>query len=175
MERPALADIEAARARLDGISRVTPVFASSTLERLAGRAVLLKAENLQLTGAFKIRGAFNTIAQLTGGRAAGGRRHGERGEPRPGGRLGGARGRDPRDDLRAGGRADGEGGGGPRVRRCRRARGRGLRRGGRGRTCVRGGSGATFVHAFDDPRIIAGQGTLGLELAEQLPAAPAPP
>ena len=30
-------------------------------------------------------------------------------------------------------------------------------------------TGATFVHAFDDPRVIAGQGTLGLELAEQLP------
>src|SRR3972149_3068319 len=30
-------------------------------------------------------------------------------------------------------------------------------------------TGATFVHAFEDPRIIAGQGTLGLELAEQLP------
>ena len=30
-------------------------------------------------------------------------------------------------------------------------------------------SGATFVHAFEDPRVIAGQGTLGLELAEQLP------
>ena len=36
MERPVVADIEAARARLDGISRVTPVFASNTLERLFG-------------------------------------------------------------------------------------------------------------------------------------------
>ena len=33
-------------------------------------------------------------------------------------------------------------------------------------------TGATFVHAFDDPRVVAGQGTLGLELAEQLPAGP---
>src|SRR5207342_2405820 len=33
-------------------------------------------------------------------------------------------------------------------------------------------TGATFVHAFDDPRVIAGQGTLGLELAEQLPEGP---
>ena len=55
MGRPALADIEAARARLDGISRVTPVYPSNTLERLSGRVVHLKAENLQLTGAFKIR------------------------------------------------------------------------------------------------------------------------
>ena len=30
-------------------------------------------------------------------------------------------------------------------------------------------TGATFVHAFDDPRVVAGQGTVGLELAEQLP------
>ena len=38
--------------------------------------------------------------------------------------------------------------------------------------CTSSETGATFVHAFDDPRVVAGQGTLGLELAEQLPAGP---
>ena len=64
-ERPTLDDVRAAQERLHGIARVTPVYSSETLSRLAGRPVLLKAENLQRTGAFKIRGAFNTIAQLS--------------------------------------------------------------------------------------------------------------
>ena len=64
MDAPTLAEIEAARARLAGVSRVTPVVSSETLSRLTGRPVVLKAENLQRTGAFKIRGAYNTIAQL---------------------------------------------------------------------------------------------------------------
>ncbi|HYK06656.1 MAG TPA: pyridoxal-phosphate dependent enzyme, partial [Gaiellaceae bacterium] len=62
---PTLADVEAARARIEGIARVTPVYSSETLSRLAGRTVQLKAENLQRTGAFKIRGAVNTIHSLT--------------------------------------------------------------------------------------------------------------
>ena len=61
---PTLPDIEAARARLDGVARVTPVYRSETLSGLAGRVVHLKAENLQRTGAFKTRGAVNKIALL---------------------------------------------------------------------------------------------------------------
>jgi threonine dehydratase len=64
-QAPTLADLEAARARIAGIARVTPVYPSDTLSRLAGRPVQLKAENLQRTGAFKIRGAVNTIHSLT--------------------------------------------------------------------------------------------------------------
>jgi threonine dehydratase len=60
-----LEEIRAARERLTGVARVTPIYPSETLSRLAGRTVLLKAENLQRTGAFKIRGAFNTVAQLS--------------------------------------------------------------------------------------------------------------
>ena len=63
-ERPTVDEVRAAQERLHGIARVTPVYPSETLSRLAGRPVLLKAENLQRTGAFKIRGAYNTIAQL---------------------------------------------------------------------------------------------------------------
>ena len=62
---PTLADIEAARARIDGIARVTPVFGSETLSRMTGRSVLLKAENLQRTGSFKMRGAVNKIHSLS--------------------------------------------------------------------------------------------------------------
>ena len=59
---PTLADIEAAKARLDGVARVTPIHTSETLGKFAGRTVLLKAENLQRTGSFKIRGAVNVLA-----------------------------------------------------------------------------------------------------------------
>ena len=60
-------DVEAAAARLDGVAHRTPVFTSSTLDALAGGRVFLKAENLQRGGAFKFRGAYNTIAQLPPG------------------------------------------------------------------------------------------------------------
>src|SRR6266581_8501090 len=61
---PGLPEIERARERLDGVARVTPVFPSETLSRLAGRPVLLKAENLQRTGSFKIRGAYVKLSSL---------------------------------------------------------------------------------------------------------------
>ena len=77
------------QARIDGIARVTPVYPSETLSRLAGRTVQLKAENLQRTGAFKIRGAVNTIHSLTSEERERRRRRRERGQPRPGGRVGG--------------------------------------------------------------------------------------
>ena len=62
---PSIDDVQAARVRLDGVARVTPLYASESISRLAGRPVSLKAENLQRTGAFKIRGAYNTVAQLS--------------------------------------------------------------------------------------------------------------
>ena len=54
-ERPTVDDIRDAQERLHGVA-VTAVYSSETLSRLSGRSVLLKAENLQRTGAFKIRG-----------------------------------------------------------------------------------------------------------------------
>ncbi|HEU5100873.1 MAG TPA: threonine/serine dehydratase [Roseiflexaceae bacterium] len=57
-------DIRTAHARLRGVAHVTPVITSRTLDAQAGRAVFLKCENLQRGGAFKFRGAYNTISQL---------------------------------------------------------------------------------------------------------------
>src|SRR5258706_15821041 len=62
---PGLPEIEEARGRLDGVARVTPVYRSATLSELAGRDVHLKAENLQRTGSFKVRGAYNRISRLS--------------------------------------------------------------------------------------------------------------
>src|SRR6476660_4863566 len=69
---PGLPEIERARERLDGVARVTPVFPSKTLSRLAGRPVRLKAENLQRTGSFKIRGAYVKLSSLEPERLAAG-------------------------------------------------------------------------------------------------------
>jgi threonine dehydratase len=59
-----LADVRAAAGRLKGEAHRTPVITSRTLDRLVGGAVKLKAECLQRTGSFKFRGAFNKISSL---------------------------------------------------------------------------------------------------------------
>ncbi len=64
-----LADVEEARRRVAGVVRATPAYASGSLSRLAGRPVLLKPEHLQRTGSFKIRGAYNFLAALDPGEA----------------------------------------------------------------------------------------------------------
>ena len=168
---PTLADIEEARKRLVGIARETPVYSSETFSRMAGCDVLLKAENLQRTGAFKVRGAFNRITTLSAGErsagvvAASAGNHGQavawaaRAAGIP------ARIYVPQDAPMA------------KVEACRTY----------GSELVMGGelfedalaaaqadvdeTGATFVHPFEDPVVIAGQGTIGLELAEQVPEA----
>jgi threonine dehydratase len=63
---PGLADVEAAAERLAGIARQTPLLESDALNELVGGRVLCKAECLQRTGSFKLRGAYNTISQLAG-------------------------------------------------------------------------------------------------------------
>ena len=58
-------DVVAARKRLAGEAHVTPVLTSRTLDDRAGAAVYLKCENFQRMGAFKFRGAYNAISQLS--------------------------------------------------------------------------------------------------------------
>jgi threonine dehydratase len=171
-DAPGIREIREAQDRLDGVARVTPVYPSETLSRLVGRPVLLKAENLQRTGAFKIRGAYNTITQLSaeerraGVVTASAGNHGqavawaarEAGIPAtivvpetaPMAKVEAARGYGARVEL-AGEDFD-------EALESARA--------------VERESGATFIHAFEDSRVIAGQGTLGMELAAQLPAGP---
>jgi threo-3-hydroxy-L-aspartate ammonia-lyase len=60
-------DVEAAAKRLDGVAHRTPVLTSRTLDELTGGRIHLKAENLQRGGAFKFRGAFNRISSLPAG------------------------------------------------------------------------------------------------------------
>ena len=59
-----LSDVRAAAARLDGVAHRTPVVTSRTLDALTGCDVVLKAESLQRVGAFKFRGAYNRVSTL---------------------------------------------------------------------------------------------------------------
>ncbi len=173
MERPTLVDLQAARERIAGIARETPLLTSSTFARLTGRDVALKAETLQLTGSFKIRGALNTVGQLSEQERRGGvvtasaGNHGQAlawaarhfeipamifvPESAPMAKVEAARGYGAVCELAGEGFDEAH----VAARAYEESRG------------------ATFVHAFESPRVIAGQGTLGLELAEQLPPGPA--
>ena len=167
--RPGLPDVEAARARLAGVARVTPVYGSDTLSQLVGGKVLLKAENLQRTGSFKIRGAYNRISTLSdderaaGVVAASAGNHGQ--AVAWAAREVGARARIymPEDAPMAKVEATRHYGAeieltGAAIEACLDAA-----------TAYVSEHGATFVHPFEDPVVIAGQGTIGLELAEQAP------
>jgi threonine dehydratase len=168
---PTLADVEAARERLAGRARVTPVYGSETFARLAGTRVWLKAENLQRTGAFKIRGAVNKLATLgdaeraAGVVAASAGNHGQAvawaarelgvratvfmPEDAPMAKVDATRNYGAETELAGAGFDE------ALVEAMERAR----------------TTGATFVHAFEDEAVIAGQGTIGLELAEDVPDA----
>src|SRR5918997_1026098 len=164
---PTLADVEAARARIAGVARVTPVYSSETLGKRTGRQVFLKAENLQRTGSFKIRGAVNKIGALTpeeraaGVVAASAGNHGQ--AVAWAAREAGIAGTVymPQDSPMA------------KVDATRNYGGEVELGGETFEAAVAAAqahverTGATLVHAFEDPRVIAGQGTIGLELAEQ--------
>jgi len=62
---PGIADIERAADRLNGVSVHTPLLQNFELDQAAGGTVLLKPECLQVAGAFKIRGAYNRLSQLS--------------------------------------------------------------------------------------------------------------
>ena len=71
-EPPNLDDCQAAARTLAGAIHRTPILSSRTLSRIVGREVYLKAELFQRTGSFKLRGAINRVASLTGEERAGG-------------------------------------------------------------------------------------------------------
>jgi len=59
------ADVQEAARRLDGVAHRTPVMTSRTVNERTGADVVFKCENFQRTGAFKIRGGYNAVAQLS--------------------------------------------------------------------------------------------------------------
>jgi threonine dehydratase len=166
---PTLADIQEARQRLFGIAEETPIFLSETFSRRVGRRVLLKAENLQRTGSFKVRGAVNKLSTLTpeeraaGVVAASAGNHGqavawaarELGTP--------ATIYVPQDAPTA------------KVEACHNYGAKTVLTGAFFEDALAAATqhveetGGTFIHPYEDQLVIAGQGTVGLELAEQVP------
>ncbi|MDE3024761.1 MAG: threonine ammonia-lyase [Acidobacteriota bacterium] len=163
-----LADIEAARARLDGVARVTPVYRSETLCNACGREVHLKAENLQRTGSFKVRGAYNRLSMLSEGQRASGvvaASAGNHGQAVAwAAREVGTRARIfmPQDAAMA------------KVEATRHygaeveLTGSAIEEALEAAQAYVSETGATLIHPFEDPAIIAGQGTIGLELLERV-------
>src|SRR5436309_4452435 len=166
---PTLADIQEARERLFGIAEETPIYLSETFSRRCGREVRLKAENLQRTGSFKIRGAVNKLSTLSpderaaGVVAASAGNHGqavawaarELGAP--------ATIYVPLDAPMA------------KVEACRNYGAKTVMSGAYFEDAMSAAlqhveeTGGTFIHPYEDQLVIAGQGTIGLELAEQVP------
>ncbi len=162
---PALrfADIEAAAARLAGVAVHTPLLESEALNRLVGGRLLLKAEPLQRTGTFKFRGAYNAIAQTAAPAvvafSSGNHAQGVAMAARL---LGKAATIVMPADAPAIKRAATEAQGATVVAydRDREVREEiGAR--------IAAETGAALIKPYDDPRVMAGQGTCGLEIAEQ--------
>jgi len=165
---PTYADIKAAARRLDGFAVKTPLLESPLLNARAGARLLVKAEPLQRTGSFKFRGAFNKISQLddaqkragivgySSGNHAQGVAHAAQLNhvnativmPRDAPRVKIANTRSYGAEIVLY----------DRQNESREAIGE----------KISDERGATLVPPYDDPDIIAGQGTVGLEAYEQL-------
>jgi threonine dehydratase len=162
-----LAEIEAARSRVRTLVRHTPTFESATASARLGRRTFLKFEALQIAGSFKVRGVFNKVLSLTEEE----RRRGV--VTTSGGNhaiavawVAGALGLDalvlmpkvtPRFNIDLTTKF------GARVELCEDA----AEAFAKARDYE--SRGMLFVHPYDDPAIIAGHGTLGLELLESAP------
>lgn len=164
---PTFDDVVAAAKRLAGIAWRTPLLTGTPLDELAGGRVLIKVESLQRTGSFKIRGAYNRLVQLDpAGRTAGvvafsSGNHAQ-GVACAAAMLGiGATIVMPADAPRA--KLDGTRAFGAEI--VTYDRDRESREAIASRLATE--RGATLVPAFDDPHVIAGQGTVGLELMQQ--------
>ncbi len=165
---PTIADIESAADRLASVAVRTPLLESPLLNDRLGCRVLVKAEMLQRTGSFKFRGAYNTISRLgEAGRRAGVVAYSSGNHAQAVAAvariLGIAATIVMPADAPAIKRRSTEAWGARivpynRYTEDREAIGLG----------IAAETGATLIKPYDDPRIIAGQGTAGLELAAQL-------
>ncbi|MGB7905519.1 MAG: threonine/serine dehydratase [Steroidobacteraceae bacterium] len=164
---PGFDDVRAAARRLEGHARRTPLLANTQLDRLTGGRILLKLETLQHTGSFKFRGAWNRLVQLNAAERAAGvvafssGNHAQ-GVAEAARRLGIHAAIVMPSDA-------------PRIK-LQNTRDLGAEvveydrvNESREQIAARLATerGATLVPSYDDPDIIAGQGTAGLEMAEQ--------
>jgi threonine dehydratase len=167
---PTAADVDAAAARLAGIVVRTPLINSAVLDAALGARVFLKAETLQRTGSFKFRGAYNKISQIPESKRAGGVVAYSSGHHAQGvaaaAKLCGLRAVIVMpSDAPAAKRERTVALGAEVVLYNRDTEDRAAI----ARTIAQE-RGATLVPPYDDPMIIAGQGTIGCEIVEDLAA-----
>jgi threonine dehydratase len=162
-------DVVAARTTLAPVIRQTPLLESSALSALVGGPVYLKCENLQRGGSFKVRGAYVRIARLTAAERARGVVAASAGNHAQGVALAAAAlGAAATVVMPAAAPL-------PKVAATRSYGAEVVLHG----TTVEdalaraqelaAAAGSIFIHPFDHPDVIAGQGTIGLEIAEQCP------
>lgn len=162
--------IQEAEERLRGVIHTTPLLTNQSISRLADAQVWLKCENMQKTGSFKVRGAYNCAAQLNSQQLAAGVVTGSSGNH--GTAVAYAA-------MKLGSRAVivmQEDASPAKVHACEAYGGKVLFYG--YTTTERlakanelAAEGMTLIHPYDDPAVVAGQGTIGLELMQQLPDA----
>lgn len=163
-----LPDIRQAQTTISHLARRTPALSAHSLSDLAGCELILKAENLQRAGSFKVRGASNRIAALSPDQKVRGVITASAGNHAQGVALAAGTAGIPCTVVMPLGASL------PKVEATR----------GYGAIVVLAGddfdqsqeyarhimreNDLTFIHAFDDPAIIAGQGTIGLEILDQV-------
>ncbi|OIH94110.1 threonine ammonia-lyase [Curtobacterium sp. MCBA15_001] len=166
---PTLDDIERARQTIAGVARVTPMETSQFLGELLGSPVHLKCENLQRTGAYKVRGAYNRLAALTPEQRAKGVVAASAGNHAQGVALAARELGIPATIFTPVGVAL------PKLQATRHYGAEVVLRGHSVEEALSAAkdfahrTGAVFIPPFDHPAVIAGQGTLGLEILDQVP------
>jgi threonine dehydratase len=168
---PTLDDIEKARETIAGVARVTPMETSQFLAELLGSPVHLKCENLQRTGAYKVRGAYNRLSTLTPEQRAAGVVAASAGNHAQGVALAARELGIPATIFTPVGVAL------PKLQATRHygaevvLRGHSVEEALSAAKDFAARTGAVFIPPFDHPAVIAGQGTLGLEILDQVPDA----
>ncbi len=161
-------DVDAARVRGSGVVLATPTLPSTSFSRLVGTEVWLKAENLQRTGSFKIRGGMNAVGLLPDSARHAGVVAASAGNHAQGVALAAAEHGVPATVFMPESAAI------PKIAATKeygaeiRLAGANLAEATDHAKAFEAETGAAFIHPFDDPHIVAGQGTLGMELAEQV-------
>ena len=169
LQRDHAAELKLAAKRLKGTARHTEIIPSPVLSEMTGHEILLKPENLQVTGSFKIRGAYNKIASLTEEQIARGIVTASAGNHAQGVALAatsmgiksvvcmpdGAPIMKVESTKRLGAEVELVKG------TYDDAHDRAVE--------LQQETGMTFIHPYDDELVIAGQGTIGLEILDQLP------
>ncbi|MEX0865220.1 MAG: threonine ammonia-lyase [Acidimicrobiia bacterium] len=158
-------DVHQARSRFEGRVKTTPLLRSDSFSRLTGREVYLKAECMQRAGSFKIRGALNVLTRQNGAPVV----TASAGNHAQGVALASAFTGSPCTVFMPTNAAI------PKIKATQdygatvKLKGRSLADAVDAARHFSEKKGALFVHPYDDPLIIAGQGTMGLEIHEQMP------